>query len=147
MIKHTSYMCIGSVYYKSLNIHFMHGYGYLTAAFTCGDDGKHQTREPASRQRFEPVTPQIWVHTATHSRVTSRNASHLHSTELQTKALTSTATSEGMITHKPMKMAQDSIQCDGNGNKPFEFTEHRNSWTSWVPGCRDGKIHSHDTFP
>jgi hypothetical protein len=108
----------------------MHGYGYLTATFTCrgGDDGKHQTREPASRQRFEPVTPQIQAHTATHSRVSSHNASHLHSTELQTKALTSRATSEGRITHKSMKMARDSIQCNGNGNKPFGFTEqHRNS--------------------
>lgn len=80
------------------------------------------------RQRFEPVTPQIRVHTATHSRVTSCNASHLHSTELQTKALTSTATSEGTITHKSMKTALDSIQCDGNGNKAFGFTEqHRSS--------------------
>jgi len=121
-------MCIGCVYYTSLNIPLMHGYGYLTAAFTWGGDGKHQSREPAPRQRYEPVTPQIRVHTATHSRVTSRNASHLHSTELQTKALTSTATSEGRITHNSMKMAQDSIQCDGNGNKPFGFTkQHRNS--------------------
>jgi len=109
-------MCIGCVYYTSSNIPLMHGYGYLTAAFTWGDDGKYALRQPASRQRFEPVTPQIQVHTATHSRVSSCNASHLHSTELQTKALTSIATSEGRITHKSMKMAQYSIQCDGNGN-------------------------------
>jgi hypothetical protein len=54
-------MCIGCVYYTSLNIPLMHGYGYgyLTAAFTWEDDGEHQSREPASRQRSEPVTPQI----------------------------------------------------------------------------------------
>jgi hypothetical protein len=77
------------------------------------------------------MTPQIQVHTATHSMVTSRNASHMHSTELQTKSLTSTATSEGRIMHKSMKMAQDSIQRDGNGYQPFGFTEqHRTSGTS-----------------
>ena len=97
--------------------------GYLTAAFTWRDYGKHQSRQPAARHRSEPVTPQIRVHTATHSRVSSHYASHLHSIKLQTKALTSTATSEGMITHKSMKMALDSIQCDGNGDKYFGFTE------------------------
>ena len=56
--KHTLYMCIGCVYYTSLNIPLIHGYGYCTAAFTWGDDGKQQSRQPASRQRCEPVTPQ-----------------------------------------------------------------------------------------
>jgi hypothetical protein len=103
----------------------------IKAAFTWEDDEKHQSREPASRQRSELMTPQIRVQIATHSMVTSRNASHTHSTKLQTKAMTSTVTSEGRIIHKFMKMAQDSIQCDGNGNQTFGFTEqHRTPGTS-----------------